>query len=339
MSDAIVYMDRQLKRKVLIKSLKPDTEQSRLLDELAALQAIRSKHVVQIYDVVRTDEGNVEAIVEEYLEGQDLTTIPRPTSARDFYKAIFPIAQGIADIHAHDVVHRDIKPQNMKFDSEGYVKVFDFGLSRTRDGQLSTLSGIGTLGFMAPELFKPGSSGRIEFSKAIDTYAFGATALLICFGRFPGKMLQVPPVAPRKGDAFGKCEFALPEEVVGTLNDCLAVDPGKRPTMKEVVNLLGLHLLRGQHRALLVASGKTYVVDAQNSAVSLSVADQGSLKLQYDGLRFRVHDVQGAVAINNVPATEGSELPEACVIVLGEGVTRSKRTMITVDVSNPEVGI
>ena len=76
MSDAILCVDQHLERRVLIKSLKAGINQKRLLDELAALQAIRSKHVVQIYDVIRDKKGRMTAIVEEYLSGTDLSVRP-----------------------------------------------------------------------------------------------------------------------------------------------------------------------------------------------------------------------------------------------------------------------
>jgi eukaryotic-like serine/threonine-protein kinase len=75
MSDTIVCTDLHLERTVIVKTLKPGADSKRILDELAALQAIRSKHVVQIYDVIRDSKGNIEAIVEEYLPGNDLTSV------------------------------------------------------------------------------------------------------------------------------------------------------------------------------------------------------------------------------------------------------------------------
>ena len=74
---------------------------------------MRDKHVVQIYDVIRSDTGEVTAIVEEYLSGNDLTSAPRPQNLEEFLKLVFPIAEGIADIHVHGRVHRDIKRQRV----------------------------------------------------------------------------------------------------------------------------------------------------------------------------------------------------------------------------------
>ena len=91
----------------------------RILDEVKALSAIRSKHVVQIYDVVKDGSGAVTALVEEFLPGQDLNDILPIKDAGTFLRHVYAIACGLADIHAVGVVHRDIKPNNMKIDAEG----------------------------------------------------------------------------------------------------------------------------------------------------------------------------------------------------------------------------
>jgi serine/threonine-protein kinase len=182
MSDAVICKDRHLDRLVVIKSLKKDAEPQRLLDELAALQEIRSKHVVQVYDVIRDGSGTICAIVEEFVPGDDLFSTPTPTSADDLIKALYPIAEGIADIHSHHLVHRDIKPNNMKFDAEFCLKIFDFGLSRLEGAGATTTDVVVTPGVGAPELFVAGPSGKVEFSQAIDVYAFGATALFLPLG-------------------------------------------------------------------------------------------------------------------------------------------------------------
>lgn len=339
MSDSYLCTDTHLDRPVVVKALKPGTEEKRILDELAALQAIRSKHVVQVYDVVRGPKGEIEAIIEEYLPGKDLMEAPKVTAPEEFLKLAYPIAKGIADIHAHGRVHRDIKPNNMKYDGEGCLKIFDFGLARTIGVDDLTKGLIGTPGFMAPELFLASKSGTVKFTEAVDTYAFGVTTLSLVLPKLPSDLRKLPPVLPCAQADFSALPFSLPDEIVDALNQCLAKEPEGRPEMKDVANLLSLHLLRDRHRALLVHRGKTYVIDKQNPIVNLSVPGQGSLRIEYDGLRFVVKQVQGNVAINNMLVTNGYALPGSCVIVLGASELKAARTNITVDVSHPEVAL
>lgn len=164
MSDVEVYTDVHLERDVVIKTLKDGVDPKRILDEIAALQTIRSKHVVQMYDVIKNDKGGIIAVVEEYISGDDLTSYPKPKAVTEFLELIYQIAEGISDIHAQDQIHRDIKRQNMKFDAEGCLKIFDFGLARSSAGA-STMGQFGTPGYMAPELFEVTAGGACDFHK------------------------------------------------------------------------------------------------------------------------------------------------------------------------------
>jgi eukaryotic-like serine/threonine-protein kinase len=335
MSDTIVCTDLHLERTVIVKTLKPGADSKRILDELAALQAIRSKHVVQIYDVIRDSKGNIEAIVEEYLPGNDLTSVRIPNNPDDFLRLAYPIAEGIADIHAHNRVHRDIKRQNMKYDAEGCLKIFDFGLARDTTIAASTMGEIGTPGYMAPELFEATKGGRVKFDAAIDTYAFGATLLAIALGSLPSKMRKTPPVLPCAEADFSKLSIALPAPIAAILNQCLERNANTRPKIAAVTELLGKHLLRDQHRALLVNGNTIHMLDASKRAVRLAVQGRGSLIIRYDGLQFVASEVNGHVSINNLLAVDGFILPGSCVIVLGS--QRGSQTFVTVDVSHPEV--
>jgi serine/threonine protein kinase len=339
MSETFLYRDQHLDRPVIIKALNGIADVRRIMDELAALQSIRSKHVVQIYDVIRDDSGDVVAIVEEFLPGDDLTAVTPPGSEVEFLRVAYQIAEGIADIHDHGMIHRDIKRQNMKFDGERCLKIFDFGLTRDSGPDATTVGAVGTPGYMAPELFESTTGGTVSFTPAVDTFAFGATLIAFATGRIPRDLRQTPPRLPTTQADFRRLPFRLSEEVSNALNSCLDPDPAKRPRMSMVAKLIGLHLLRDRHRALLVSGKQTYVLDKDQRSVRLSVAGQGTLTITYEGLRFVISNVSGNVAINNMPLSDGDILPDSCVIVLGPPDLGTRRTMVTVDVSHPEVTI
>lgn len=337
MSVALLCEDKHLQRYVIVKSLASGTDPKRILDELRALQAVRSKHVVQVYDVIRDEKGNVTAIVEEYLPGKDLTDIEIPKNSEEILNLIFTIAKGISDVHAHKLVHRDIKRQNLKFDAEGCLKIFDFGLARDSTNDPSTMDYVGTPGYMAPELFEKDPTGKVSFSAAIDTYAFAATIVAIAYGKLPESLREIPPKLPCDEADFSKFPQDLPTEIAGALNQCLDATPSNRPKISDVVQLVGTYLVRDRHRALLLSQGKAYFLDKSKRIVKLAVAGQGSLTITYDGLRFVLSGVTGDVAVNNMALKNGDTLPGSCVIVLGATVLGPRRTMITVDVSHPEV--
>ena len=171
MSDVNECIDQNLTRKVMLKRVFKLSDMPRLMDEQKALIKLRSKHVVQLLDVVKFDwqKQTITCLVLEHIEGEDLDKISFKPDL-NFQKVLWQIASGLAEIHASKVIHRDIKPQNIRRDKLGIVKIFDFGLAREIGKDDKTKSIAGTLGYMAPELF---GTSTISFSPAVDTYAFG----------------------------------------------------------------------------------------------------------------------------------------------------------------------
>ena len=127
-----IYKDTFLQRAVAIKEMKHPGDAHALRDELAKIREIRSRHVVEVYDLFEAKRSDRVALVEEYVPGptlEELAASGGGPSENEAIKILWQIASGLADIHGHGVIHRDIKPQNMKRDGEGIIKILDFGLS------------------------------------------------------------------------------------------------------------------------------------------------------------------------------------------------------------------
>jgi eukaryotic-like serine/threonine-protein kinase len=331
--NVVFCKDIHLDRFVAIKSIKDVSEKHRLFDELNALMLLRSKHVVQIFDIV-PGENDTIGIVQEYIAGDDLWESPIPKISGEHYlKTLWQIASGIADIHDAEVIHRDIKPNNMKFDNEGIVKIFDFGLSRDIGPTAVTNGFKGTIGFAAPELFK---FGVVSFTKAIDTYAFGITAIYLSGSELPDELKNIPP-HPIPSNFYSSLPIALPTELASLLTKCLSHDPDERPSMSTVQDQLAKHLLHDKHQALAVYNNQTNVLNATKRMVNLKLPEIGEIKIEYDGFRFFVASVSGEVYINNRAVASGEEIPGSCVVTLGAAHRMNARKYITFDVSNPEV--
>lgn len=336
MSVAFQCKDKHLERDVLIKVLQEGADQKRILDEIKALSVVRSKHIVQIYDVLKDGSGAIKAFAEEFLPGKDLNEIVPIKDGEIFLRHTYAIACGLADIHQVGLVHRDIKPNNMKIDAEGCLRIFDFGLSRTDGVNCETIGTIGTLGYIAPELCAP-SNLNVKFTSAVDVFAFGATALKLIRGKLPSDLLTIPPKLPSAAADFSKQSLALPPDIAGILNLCLAKNPSDRPTMKAVRDILGRHLLYGRHKATMIFDGKIHYLEKPGHSVKLSSVSLGTVNVNYNGYDFIATDVAGQVFINNVVIVPPQKLPGACVITLGAPDLGSSRRYITFDVTHPEV--
>jgi len=337
MGTAELCVDQHLGRDVLIKALHPGVDQRRIADEVSALTSIRSKHVVELYDVIRDDDGDIIAIVEEYLPGSDLVSIIPLTTLDDFLKVSYALACGVADIHAAGRVHRDIKPANMKFDAERCLKIFDFGLSRPEDDGAKTKGAIGTEGYMAPELCTDDEDEVVEFTNAVDAYAFGATLVRAARGTLPKDLRRDPPILPCSEADFNGFALGIPAEVADLLNLCLSENPAQRPSMAEIRDTIKKYLVKDRHRALLVAANSVHVLDARRRSVNIGANTLGSATLTYDGLNFKITVSSGQVFVNNIPVSVPHTLPGACVVTLGGAELGYNRTHFTVDISHPEV--
>jgi eukaryotic-like serine/threonine-protein kinase len=325
--------DMNLGREVAIKVIQDPAESSRHLDEIRALLSVTSKHVVEVFDLVAFSDGTI-GIVEEFIDGHDLSELKRPISSDNLLKLAWQIAAGLSDIHEAGFVHRDIKPNNIRLDAEGVVKILDFGLSRLDDGDAKTVGFVGTRGFAAPEQY---SDSTVALGRAIDVYAFGVTVYFLGKGKLLKELRAMPPEkAPAQ--LFSNSEFDLPSELQILLESCLKHDPGERPSMPHVRDALAVKLLTNKHRALLIYSGKPNYLDKDNRSVSLSVKGVGSITISYDGDNFFVENPEGELFINNMAVSTGMGMPGSCVIAFGNS-DRKVRNFVTFDISYPEVVI
>jgi len=330
MGEIIECIDSHLQRRVVIKRLQVGVEERRLLDEQKALAKLRSKHVVQLYDIVElTDRRRPEkGIVLEYIDGQNLQ-INSLVPDRSYLKLLWQIAAGLKEIHQAGIIHRDIKPENLRVDREGVLKIIDFGLARSRD-DAKTRSVIGTPVFMAPELWR---DETIIFNQSIDVYAFGATAIALISKDPPKELALRPPQAVSLAKLTPNL-LGLQADIVELVHRCLRSEPAARPSMIEVEARLARQLLQNEHRALVVMNGKVHELDKSNRKILLNAGGVGSLEIEYDDFDFKILKSAGAVFLNNAVAIAGSVVPGCCVITFGTG---SNRRFVTFDVSSPEV--
>ena len=331
MGEIIECEDLHLKRRVIIKRLQAGVEPSRLIDEQRALARLRSKHVVQLYDVVEIKNcvGELDkAIVLEFIEGESLSKILFNTD-KEYLKILWQISCGLSDIHEAKIIHRDIKPENIMLNSDNIIKIIDFGLARSNDSA-KTRSIIGTPIFMAPELW---DRRDICFDSSIDVYAFGVTALALLSDSLPQKLRRSPPLPISMGELADHVEN-IQQNVLDLIHSCLNRAPRCRPCMLDVQALLSRHLLKEQHRALVVLDGRTYFLDNKNRKIKLDAEGLGSISIKYDGYDFKVFNSSGKVFLNNNSVHNGDLVPGCCVITFGAD---GNRRFVTFDVSTPEM--
>jgi eukaryotic-like serine/threonine-protein kinase len=153
---------------------------ARFLREAEASSRLHHPHIVAVYEI-RPQEG---ILVMEHLGGGTLADRLEATGALDpasVRRLALEVLAGLEEAHSHGIVHRDVKPANILFDSAGNAKLGDFGAAHLLDfGQTQTGGFIGTLAYLSPEQITGDTIGA-----AADLYALGATLFEALTGRPP----------------------------------------------------------------------------------------------------------------------------------------------------------
>jgi len=294
---------------------------------------LRSKHVVQLYDIITINDDSIvkKALVLEHIEGKDLE-IGSIEPGKEILETLWQIACGLVDIHREGIIHRDIKPNNIRVNMDGIVKILDFGLARSEGAEARTRSIIGTPTYMAPELY---GNTNISFDKAIDVYAFGVLALSLIMNAPIPRELRLRPPKPLSAGSLAGLFPGLSTAIIEVIEGCFSHDPKDRPSMAAVEAILRRHLVFNRHRALLVLDGKIHEINSVTTNVNIKSGDLGAVGVKYNGLQFIVSNLVGSVLVNNMTINVGDELPECCVIAFGSRAR--SRSFVTFDVSHPEV--
>ncbi len=213
------HLNRTVALKVLSAERAGDPEWlERFSREARALARLSHPHIVQVYDF---GEKPVPYLLMEHVEGVNLRQAMQHggLTAREALAIVPKLCDALHYAHEHGVLHRDIKPENILIDTEGRVKLVDFGLAKLRDdGEMPftlTQSGakLGTLAYMAPEqVEKPA-----EVDHRADIYSLGVVFYEMLTGELPLGRFPTP------SEASG-VDARLDDVVMRTLDK----QPGKR---------------------------------------------------------------------------------------------------------------
>ncbi len=242
MSEVYKAKCHKLNRLVAIKVLKEEFSSdsgfvSKFKMEAQAAARLSHPNIVNVYDVI--DEGKIHYIVMELIEGVTLKGYIARKEKLEIKESIgiaIQVAQGIAAAHEQNIVHRDIKPQNVIISMDGKVKVTDFGIARGVSTQTLTSAAMGSVHYISPEQARGGYSDARS-----DIYSLGITMYEMVTGRVPYEgentvaialahleEAMVPPSVYNPEIPVGleriilKCTAKKPENRYGSANELIA---------------------------------------------------------------------------------------------------------------------
>ena len=190
----IVYKahDTKLDRLVALKFLPPqlsvaENDRARFLQEARAISALNHPSIATIHDI---DEANGQKfLVLEYIPGGTLKSKLKHLKSEDRHFLLSEVldygiqaAEALAHAHRHQIIHRDVKTDNMMLTEEGKVKLTDFGLAKLRGGAQVTKTGttVGTAAYMSPEQIR----GE-EVDRRSDIFSFGVVLYELTTSHLP----------------------------------------------------------------------------------------------------------------------------------------------------------
>ncbi len=232
--------DEKLEREVAVKAI-PHESGSGERVEREARAAARLNHpgIVAVYELA-ADEHDVY-LVSELVRGRTLAELMRAgaVSDRDVARIGVALCDALEHAHAHGVIHRDVKPQNVMVVAEpaagaGFAKLADFGVAHVVSDNPLTQTGdvVGTLAYMAPEQAEGHRPGP-----ASDVYSLALTLYEAWTGTNPIRAGGPAATARRLGQplpSLGDRRRDLPLELCDAIDDALEIDPERRPQPHEL---------------------------------------------------------------------------------------------------------
>jgi serine/threonine protein kinase len=203
---------------------------AQFLNEARIQAGLHHPNIATLYDFLEC--GGLTCIVMEYIDGPTLAERIGATGRLQIAEAlrIFrDVVAAVCYIHSHGIVHRDIKPHNIKISSAGEVKLLDFGIAKTDTTPRFTAAGkvIGTFEYLSPERLEGGAADMRS-----DIWALGVLLYEMIAG-------STPFSAPTIGELYAqinRCVYsrpstfnpAIPRELEAIIARCLKKHPGSR---------------------------------------------------------------------------------------------------------------
>jgi serine/threonine protein kinase len=235
MSEVYRARDTNLGRIVAFKilteaGLADETAKSRMQEEARLAGGLAHENVIAFYDY--GEETGRPFLVMEYFAGETLREALRGGRAGDLRKRLLiarQVANALAYVHSKGIIHRDVKPDNVRIDASGNIKLMDFGVAKSGDLSL-TASGftVGTPYYMAPEQIRGAKPtqlvdiyafGVVLFELITETRPFEASTPSEIFDLILGRPLDTSPVV----------RLGVPSSLVDLIRAATDKDPTQRP--------------------------------------------------------------------------------------------------------------
>lgn len=226
MADVFRAKCHRLNRYVAIKILKQEYSEDtkfvkKFRGEAQAVASMSNPNIVGIYDV--GEENGMHYIVMELVEGITLKKYIEEKGKLTVKEAVgisLQIANGLDAAHRNNIIHRDVKPQNILIARDGTAKVSDFGIAKAASSNTITANAMGSVHYISPEQARGGYSDEKS-----DIYSLGVTMYEMLCGSLPftGESAVAIALAHIQEDAvpLAAMDGTIPKGLSNIVNKCM----------------------------------------------------------------------------------------------------------------------
>lgn len=236
MGEVYKALDTKLDRIVAVKCLPPylnrDKEfKQRFIYEAKSASSLDHPNICTIFEIDETEDGQM-FIVMGYVEGQSLQQKIKSGPIADideFIDIAIQIAEGLSAAHEHDIIHRDMKSDNIMIDVYGHVKIMDFGLAKVQGRTQLTNQDttLGTIDYMSPE-----QAHGEQVDHRSDIWSLGVILYEMVSGQLPFKGEYAPAVIysilSEQPEPLTGLRTGIPIELERIVNKALAKNRDER---------------------------------------------------------------------------------------------------------------
>lgn len=237
-------------RQYALKSLYPSSDfdhEKYINREINIMIRLNHPSVIKFYGY-SIDDDDVSILMQYAQKGSLLSILKLIRSGKEVpgydntvrQKILIGIARGMMHLHKNNLVHRDIKPDNIMLDGNFNPLVADFGLARTSEKKVGMTEGAGSPYYTAPEVLEK----ETDYNQSIDVYSYGIMMYeiitdLVPFHELPSQIFDNPylfseRVVVNEARPIFPEDFKITEELKKLIQECWSSKPNKRPTFEEI---------------------------------------------------------------------------------------------------------